>query len=159
MNIRVTELPEKPTLLMEFHGASQAAIEAELKLVQEVCDECKCSRFEAGVGRRRVRPPVGRAPHPGEILFSVYPNSTYLITDVSVPISAYPALAAYANGLYTELRAPRCALSAMPATATCTPLTSALKDNVDQQQRLQEFNDRVVQKAIALTAPAPASTA
>lgn len=149
MNTRVTSLPEKPTLLMEFHGASQAAIESELVLVREVCNECGCSRFEAGVGRaERDRLWEGRHAL-GEILFSIYPDSIYLITDVAVPISAYPALAAYANGLYDELGLHG-ALFGHAGDGNLHTVNFASKHDAAQQARLQEFNDRVVQKAIAL---------
>ena len=85
----------------------------------------------------------------GEILFSIYPDSIYLITDVAVPISAYPALAAYANGLYDELGLHG-ALFGHAGDGNLHTVNFASKHDAAQQARLQEFNDRVVQKAIAL---------
>ncbi|MGB1251527.1 MAG: FAD-binding oxidoreductase, partial [Candidatus Promineifilaceae bacterium] len=40
-------LPEKPTLIMEFHGASEATISAELEIVRDVCTDCGALHFEA----------------------------------------------------------------------------------------------------------------
>ena len=142
-------LPEKPTLIMEFHGSSQVVIEAELNLVREICDECGCTYFEAGVGRdERDRLWEGRHAL-GEILFSYYPDSTYLITDVSVPISEYPVLAAYTNGLYDELDV-KGTLFGHAGDGNLHTVNFASKADPAKQQLLHDFNDRVVQKAIEL---------
>ena len=149
MNMRVTDLPEMPTLLMEFHGASEVAIKAELELVKEICEDCGCTRFEAGVGREsRDRLWEGRHAL-GEILFSVYPDSHYLITDVSVPISAYPELAAYANSLYGEMGVHG-TLFGHAGDGNLHTVNFAPLDDDDQWAVLHDFNDRVVQKAIEL---------
>lgn len=149
MNMRFTQLPEKPTLLLEFHGASTAAIHAELALVREVCQECGAVRFEAGVGREE-RDRLWEGRHGlGEVLFSAHPGSIYLITDVSVPISAYPTLAAYAHELFSELQVQG-SLFGHAGDGNLHTVNFAPQDDPIQQAVLQEFNDRVVQKAIEL---------
>ena len=149
MNLRVTDLPVKPTLLMEFHGATEASLAAELELVQEICNEGGCVRFEAGVGRdERDRLWEGRHAL-GEILFSLYPESIYLITDVSVPISAFPVLAAYTNQLMKEMGLNG-TLFGHAGDGNLHTTTFAPKDDPAQQAKLQEFNSHVVQKAIEL---------
>ncbi len=147
--IETVNLPEKPTLLLEFHGASVATIEAELAIVRDVCVECGADRFEVGVGRdERDRLWEGRHKL-GEILFRVYPDSTYLITDVSVPISAYPVLATYTNSLLEEL-AIKGTLFGHAGDGNLHTIAFAPKDDPNQQDVLQTFNDYVVQKAIEL---------
>ncbi len=149
MNMRVTNLPEKPTLLMEFHGAAAASINAELELVREICDDSGCVRFEAGVGREE-RDRIWEGRHAlGEILFSVYPDQTYLITDVSVPISAYPEIAAYANELFDQLGVNG-SLFGHAGDGNVHTVIFAPKDDPEKQAVLQTFNDYVVQKAIEL---------
>ena len=149
MNTRFTELPEKPTLLMEFHASTEASIAAELSLVKEVCEEAGAIRFEAGTGRdERDRLWEGRHGL-GEILFSIYPESTYLITDVSVPISAYPELAAYANQLFTDLDIDG-ALFGHAGDGNLHTVNFAPKDDAEKIAALQTFNDYVVHKAIEL---------
>ncbi|MFK7805795.1 MAG: FAD-binding oxidoreductase [Anaerolineae bacterium] len=149
MNTRVTDLPVKPTLLMEFHGATEASLAAELELVKEICEEGGCIRFEAGAGRdERDRLWEGRHAL-GEILFSLYPESIYLITDVSVPISAFPVLASYTNGLFEEMGIEG-TLFGHAGDGNLHTTTFAPKDDPAQQKKLEEFNSRVVQKAIEL---------
>jgi D-lactate dehydrogenase (cytochrome) len=149
MNTRVTDLPVKPTLLMEFHGATEASLAAELELVKEICEEGGCTRFEAGSGRdERDRLWEGRHAL-GEILFGLYPDNIYLITDVSVPISAFPILASYTNGLLAEMEI-RGTLFGHAGDGNLHTTTFAPKDDPIQQAKLQEFNSRVVQKAIEL---------
>ncbi len=149
MNMRVTDLPEKPTLLMEFHGATAASINAELELVEEICEECGSVRFEAGAGRdERDRLWEGRHAL-GEILFSVYPESNYMITDVSVPISEFPVLAAYTNGLFDEMDIQG-TLFGHAGDGNLHTTTFAPKDDAAKNADLHEFNSRVVQKAIEL---------
>lgn len=143
------DLPERPLLLMEFHGASAATITSELELVRQVCDDCGCTYFEAGVGRdERDRLWEGRHKL-GEILFRIYPDSIYLITDVAVPISQYPVLAAYTNSLFEELQV-KGALFGHAGDGNLHTVAFGRKGDAAQQAVLQTFNDRVVQKALAL---------
>ena len=140
-------LPEMPTLLMEYHGASEETIAAELKIVKEVCNECGATRFEAGVGRdERNRLWEGRHML-GEVLFRVYPDSTYLITDVSVPISRYPDLAAFAKNQLNEMGING-TIFGHAGDGNLHTTTFAPKGDDAQHAILQEFNDLVVQKAI-----------
>lgn len=140
-------LPEKPTLLMEFHGATEEAIAAEMSLVNELCHECGSTHFEAGIGRdERNRLWEGRHAL-GEILFRIYPASTYLITDVSVPISKYPDLASYAKSLQQELKL-KGTLFGHAGDGNLHTVNFAPKDDPEQYTVLEHFNDLLVQKAI-----------
>lgn len=142
-------MPEKPTLLMEFHGASAATINAELDIVREVCKECGSTHFEAGVGRD-ARDRLWEGRHMlGEILFRIYPDSTYLITDVSVPISEYPVLASYTNDLLDELEI-KGTLFGHAGDGNLHTVVFAKKDDPAKQAILKAFNNYVVEKAIAL---------
>lgn len=86
------ELPEHPTLLMEFHSATDAGLTEELALVQELCKEEGCLSFEAGLGRRE-RDRMWQVRHQAyEILVRSNPGRAFLIVDVAVPVSEYPRL-------------------------------------------------------------------
>lgn len=142
-------LPEKPTLLMEFHGATEDTLKTELELVRQICAECGATRFEPGVGRdERDRLWEGRHKL-GEILFRIHPESIYLITDVSVPISHYPILASYTHSLYAELNVAG-TLFGHAGDGNLHTVNFAKKDSPEQQTDLQTFNDLVVKKAIEL---------
>ncbi|MEM7029810.1 MAG: FAD-binding oxidoreductase [Chloroflexota bacterium] len=143
------DLPEKPTLLMEFHGASEATISAELEIVEAVCQDCGCTRFEAGVGREE-RNRIWEGRHAlGEILFRIYPDSIYLITDVSVPISRYPDLASYTRSLFEELDV-KGTLFGHAGDGNLHTVNFAPKNDPAKQAVLQDFNDLVVRQAIEL---------
>jgi D-lactate dehydrogenase (cytochrome) len=44
-------LLESPTLLLEFHSATDASLESELSIVERLCKEEGCMNFESGLGR------------------------------------------------------------------------------------------------------------
>lgn len=82
-------LEERPTLFIEFHGASAAGLKEELEIVKEICSENQSLRFDAGIGREErnrlwearygVRESI-KVNNPG-----FYP----LVIDTAVPISKY----------------------------------------------------------------------
>jgi len=85
-------LPVQPTLLMEFHSATHAALQAELNLVSELCRQEGCTRLDAGLGREE-RDRLWRVRHQTyEILVRNNPGKSFLIVDVAVPVSRYPEL-------------------------------------------------------------------
>lgn len=145
--LETVDLPEMPTLLMEYHGASKATVTAELEIVEEVCKECGSTRFEAGVGRdERNRLWEGRHAL-GEVLFRIYPDSTYLITDVSVPISRYPDLAAFAKTQQEEMGI-KGTVFGHAGDGNVHTTNFAPKGDADQYAVLQEYNDMLVHKAL-----------
>lgn len=85
-------LEEKPTLLMEFHSATPHAIEHELALTQELCNDNGCVSFQAGVGRAE-RDRLWKMRHSHyEVLVRSHPGVSFLVGDVAVPVSKYPEL-------------------------------------------------------------------
>lgn len=147
--LETVNLPEQPTLIMEFHGASEAAIQSELAMVVDICNSCGCTFFETGVGREE-RDRIWEGRHKlGEILFRIYPDSTYLITDVSVPISNYPILAAYTNDLLDELKIEG-SLFGHAGDGNLHTVTFAPHHEDAKKEQLQIFNDLVVKKALDL---------
>jgi D-lactate dehydrogenase (cytochrome) len=85
-------LPERPTLLMEFHGATLIALEEELGLVEEICEAEGSVGFEAGLGREE-RDRLWQARHQTyEITVRQNPGTSFLIVDLAVPVSKFPAL-------------------------------------------------------------------
>ncbi|MCP4361985.1 MAG: FAD-binding oxidoreductase [Chloroflexi bacterium] len=146
---KAIDLPVIPTLLMEFHGPTAETLNNELQLVEKICMECGGRHFEAGVGRdERDRLWHGRHQL-GEILFRAHPQSTYLITDVSVPISSYPKLAAYTSDLMQTMDIPG-ALFGHAGDGNLHTIVFAPKAEVAAHANLHRFNDQVVHKAINL---------
>lgn len=86
------ELPESPVLFMEFHAGTRAALEEELELVEEICEDNGGTRFQAGIGRDARRQLWHARHHAYEALVRANPDHDFLILDVAVPISRLPAL-------------------------------------------------------------------
>jgi len=82
-------LEERPTLFIEFHGASGAGLKEELEIVKEICNENRSLRFDSGIGREeRNRLWEGRYGIRESIKVNnlgFYP----LVIDTAVPISKY----------------------------------------------------------------------
>jgi len=83
-------LEEKPTLFIEFHGASAAGLKEELRVVEEICGENRCLRFDSGIGREE-RNRLWEARYDVRESIKVNnPDLHPLVIDTAVPISRYP---------------------------------------------------------------------
>ncbi|GAP64539.1 D-lactate dehydrogenase [Ardenticatena maritima] len=143
------DVPIAPTLLMEFHGATEAAIASELALVRELCADMGATTFVSGVGRdERDRIWQGRH-HLFHAMVQTHPSQPYLITDVAVPISHYPELAAFIAELLDTMALDG-ALFGHAGDGNAHTVVFAPSDDAETLARLQHFNDQVVEKALAL---------
>jgi D-lactate dehydrogenase (cytochrome) len=144
------DLPVAPTLFLEFHGASEATLAVEMELVKEICHESGCRTFTSGLGRE-ARDRLWEARHRlGELLFRAYPEHGYLITDVAVPVSRYPELVADASAALRHLDGVRGFIFGHAGDGNMHTLVVFPNTVVEYERVEREFNDRVVEKAIAL---------
>lgn len=94
-----------PHVFMEFNGASESSVAEKLSQAEEICRAYHCLDYRAGIGHE-ARAELWRARHR---LFEVhrryYPGQDYLLADVAVPISQYPALVAAAAEIMAEMAA------------------------------------------------------
>ncbi len=89
--------PEGPTLLMEFHSATQTGLKEELAVIESICLEEGCTTFRPGLGRT-ARNDLWRARHQlYETIVRLNPNRAFLVGDVAVAVSDYPRLVAVAS--------------------------------------------------------------
>jgi D-lactate dehydrogenase (cytochrome) len=141
--------PAAPMLFMEFSGASQTSLEEELALVESICREYSCLHFQSGVGRE-ARNRLWQARHRFfETSLRYYPGCDYLLTDVAVPISQFPALVAAANERMTSLELP----GTMVGHAGDGNLHTAVffpPDDAGARTRAGQLNDYLVERALAL---------
>lgn len=143
------DLAPAPHLFMEFSGASQATLEHELSLVETICREQGCRRFQAGVGRE-VRNQLWAARHRlFEIAVRRHPGQAYLLTDVAVPISHYPELVAEAARALAEVGAPGLIVGHAGDGNLHTSIFFDPGDGA-MQAAGQRLNDRLVERALAL---------
>ena len=141
-------IPTAPNLFLEFHGASQAALEEELRLAEAICRECHCLEFQAGLGREAHKQLWETRHRTFEIMLRRHPGQRYLVTDVAVPISRYPELVAYAAEAMESLELP----GAMVGHAGDGNLHTVVffHDSPDAQARVEELNRGLVMKALEL---------
>lgn len=91
------ELEEEPSLFMEFHGASEIALEENLGPVQEICEEAGALSFQAGLGRAERNRLWEARYRAFESMKRAHPGLEPFVADVAVPISRYPEIIEFAD--------------------------------------------------------------
>jgi D-lactate dehydrogenase (cytochrome) len=82
-------LEERPTLFIEFHGASAMGLKEELEIVKEICVEHRSLQFDSGIGREE-RNRLWEARYGVRESIKVNNPGFYaLVIDTAVPISKY----------------------------------------------------------------------
>jgi D-lactate dehydrogenase (cytochrome) len=144
------ELPTMPALFLEFHGATEETLAAELSMAQAICGEHGARAFEAGIGRE-ARSRLWAARHQlGEILPRVYAGLRYVGADVAVPISAFPALAAEATAALEGLPEAHPYLFGHAGDGNLHAMIFVEGDDSQYEEVRAAFNDRVVAAALRL---------
>jgi D-lactate dehydrogenase (cytochrome) len=90
-------LEERPTLFIEFQGASAAGLKEELEMVKEICGENRPLRFGSGIGREE-RNRLWEARY--GVRESIKVNNPVfhpLVIDTAVPISKYSDMVEWAQ--------------------------------------------------------------
>jgi len=94
---------EQTALFLEFHSGTAAAIEEEVRLVEEMVRDAGAT--EIAIARtQQERTAQWEARH--QIYWALvnsFPGHTYIITDTAVPLSRLPELIAYAQRLLTDM--------------------------------------------------------
>lgn len=95
--------PETPHLFMEFNGVNEDALTQTLALARDICRGNEAQHYQSGIGRE-ARTRLWAARHRiFEVHLRYFPGKEYFVSDVSVPISNYPALATAAEKMLAEL--------------------------------------------------------
>lgn len=144
------QLPDAPTLLMEFHSATPQAIEHELALAQELCMDNECVFFEAGVGRQE-RDRLWRTRHSHyEVLVRNNPGVSFLVCDVAVPVSRYPELVAECEREIRALNLPGACMVGHAGDGNLHPLVPYLPGDSASHERAVEALGKMVHVALSL---------
>ena len=143
-------LDASPTLFVEFHAASEATLAAELGMVEDICRDLQCSSFQSGVGRA-ARDRLWAARHGlGELFKRIHPGQSYLITDVSVPISQYAALVAEGTAILAQLEGVNGYLFGHAGDGNLHSHICFADDAADHARLERVVNERLVETALAL---------
>ena len=88
-------LREEHSLFMEFHGASEVALEQELGPVEELCQGAGALSFQAGLGVDERNELWEARYETYESIKHTHPGADPFVADVAVPISCYPEILEY----------------------------------------------------------------
>jgi D-lactate dehydrogenase (cytochrome) len=143
-----TSLPERPTLMFEFHG-SEAGVREQSATVQELALANGGTGFEwATVTEERNA--LWKARHDAYFAAqSLRPGSKLVVTDVCVPISTLPACiaATHEDISRTGLVAP---IVGHVGDGNFHVMISVDPNDADEIAAVRAFNDRLVDRALAL---------
>lgn len=140
-------LASAPHLFMEFSGPSEKSLAETLALVQQLCQENGGYDFRAGLGRDQ-RNYLWDARHRlFEIHKRYFPGHDYLIADIAVPISRYPAVIGRASQAIAALQVTASIIShAGDGNVHVTMFYPA--GDTAAQARCQQVNEAVVHYAL-----------
>jgi D-lactate dehydrogenase (cytochrome) len=141
------DLDEAPNLFLEFHSPSEATLSDVLRMVEIICKELGCQTYKAGLGHE-ARMHLWRARHRlAEILIRSHPGLAYVITDVAVPISQYPALVSRAQQALEELSPMDTYIVGHAGDGNMHTMLF-FNDTPEQRALVEHFTDRLVEHAI-----------
>jgi D-lactate dehydrogenase (cytochrome) len=147
LNSTGTDIPPAPTLLMEIHAAHPETLEADIALVEEICNEAGATRFRATSDPTERSVLWNARHHAYETLRRHHPGQNIFIMDVAVPISEFPTLIAYAR----ETMAANDVHGYMKGHAGDGNIHVELPfSNEDDLKRVKQVNGIIVLKAIEL---------
>jgi len=142
-------LREEPTLFVEFHGASEVALEEELGPVQELCQDAGAISFQSGLG-------IGERNELWEARYEVYesikrthPGADPFVADVAVPISRYPEIIEYAGKVIRD-----CGVAGYPfghaGDGNVHIVFMGDAQDKDGWEKIQKANQAIVTRALEL---------
>lgn len=143
-------LPAKPTIFMEFHASHVGAVEVILNIVQEICREGGASSIKTTTNNAERLKLWHARHHAYETIVRCHPQQRVYISDVAVPISAYPVLIAFIETYRSEHNIIAYAFghAGDGNIHICLPFTK------ETYQCVYNMNTEIVHKAIALNGTA-----
>ena len=141
------DLGERPVVFMEFHAAHEAALEAGVRLVRQICEEIGALDVRTTTDPAERRQLWHARHHAYEISQRNHPGKRMVILDVAVPISAYPELVVHVEDVLVDHNTP----GYMIGHAGDGNLHAILPfDDDASYRRAQAVNEAVVLKALEL---------
>ncbi|HSJ86244.1 MAG TPA: FAD-binding oxidoreductase [Anaerolineales bacterium] len=140
----------KPTLFMEFHAMHVGALESVLNSVREICLEAGGLNIKTTTNNAERLKLWHARHHTYETIVRRHAGQKVYISDVAVPISAYPELIAFIEIYRREHNMTAYAFghAGDGNIHICTPFTD------DTYQSVYDMNTEVVKKAISLNGTA-----
>ena len=143
-----TQLAEKPTLMMEFHG-SDSAVREQAELLESIARSFDCEEFKwATLVEERTA--LWKARHNAYFAAqSIRPGSQLVVTDVCVPISRLTdcITETHADIQHEGLIGP---IVGHVGDGNFHVFLSVDPTNSDELERVRRINDRLVDRALAM---------
>jgi D-lactate dehydrogenase (cytochrome) len=137
---------ERPALFLEFHSSTQAALEEEVRLAEELAREAGATDVTVARTREEQTAQWEARHQIYWALVNAHPNQRYLTTDTAVPLSCMPDLIAYTQQLLEEMGLEGSIVGHVGDgnfhTLVATP--------PDEFERAHAFSERLVRQALAL---------
>lgn len=144
------ELEAKPTLVMEFHSATEIALKEEMPMVEELCRDYGAVAFQAGVGRAE-RDRLWKLRHSTyEVLVRNNPGISFLVCDVAAPVSKYPELVAACDREISALKLRGASMVGHAGDGNLHPLVPYLPGDAASHARALDALANMVRIALAL---------
>jgi D-lactate dehydrogenase (cytochrome) len=102
LNEAGADIEPYPTLLMEIHSAHRDTMQADVDIVQEICNDLNAVTFRATTDNTERRNLWSARHRAYEALKRNHPGQKIFIMDVAVPIGNYPDLIAFARQTIDE---------------------------------------------------------
>ncbi len=137
------------TLIIEFDGSSKEAVKDSVDICEQICRELKCEEFISGVERDEYKRIIDARHLLGESMRKYHPARVHTVTDVAVPISKFPELILFSEGLTKNIKVPAYIFG--HAGEGNLHLAFMVKEQDDEEWKLvDEIKDRVTDMAIEL---------
>jgi D-lactate dehydrogenase (cytochrome) len=136
---------EQTALFLEFHSSTAAAIEEEVRLVEELVRDAGASEIAIARTQQERAAQWEARHHVYWALVNTYPGHTYVITDTAVPLARLPELIAYAQQLLTELNLEGSIVGHVGDGNFHTLVATKSEDF----ERVQSFSESLVHQALA----------
>ena len=92
-----TEFTVAPSLMLEFSGASEAAVKAAMDQTKEICTDLGALGFQDNLGRDARKQMWSYRHSMRERIKRRFPGHHWVLVDIAVPMSQFPELVAYAQ--------------------------------------------------------------
>lgn len=139
-----------PTLFIELHGPTQHHLSDSMEIVKEICLQEDCQAFRPGL-ERAERDRFVEARHAvAEMITQAHPDQKRVVTDVAVPISAYPEMIAYARQEAQTVDNTFAYTFGHAGDGNIHLVIGANPDDGPAWQGIDDLNARIVMKALSM---------
>jgi D-lactate dehydrogenase (cytochrome) len=136
---------EQTALFLEFHSSTAAAIEEEVRLVEELVRDTGASDISIARTQQERTAQWEARHHLYWAIVNAHPGHRFVITDTAVPLVRLPELIAYAQQVLAEMDIQGSILGHVGDGNFHTIIATKPKD----YERVQAFSERLVRQALA----------